>query len=119
VLHFGLEQLALELDFVDRWETAIIRLQLKLMSRLPDSLIARKCGREIAEEASLRARTVLEADWPDYDISWEILREFDQWLRADGNRRNPGTTADMIAACLFACFREGIITPPPRENLPS
>lgn len=118
VLHYGLEHLALELDFVDRWETSIIRLQLKLMAQLPDSLIARKCGRAVAEEASLRARTVLEADWPDYEISREILREFDDWLRADGNRRNPGATADLIVACLFAGFREGIITPPPRENLP-
>ncbi len=118
VLHYGLEQLALELDFVDHWETSVIRLQLKLMAQLPDSLIARKCGRAVAEEASMRARTVLEADWPDYEISREILSEFDVWLRADGNRRNPGATADLVVACLFAGFREGIITPPPRENLP-
>jgi triphosphoribosyl-dephospho-CoA synthase len=118
VLHYGLEQLAMELGFVDRWENSIIRLHLKLMAHLPDTLIARKCGRQLAEEAGLRARTVLEADWPDYEISWGILEEFDDWLRADGHRRNPGTTADLVVACLFAGFREGIITPPPMESLP-
>ncbi|MFN5467079.1 MAG: hypothetical protein ACK5AM_03065 [Pirellulaceae bacterium] len=29
---------------------------------------------------------------------------FDQWLRADGNRRNPGTTADLIAAALMVAL---------------
>lgn len=118
VLHYGLEQLALELGFVDRWENSIIRLHLKLMSHLPDSLIARKCGKQLADEAGLRARTVLESDWPAYEISWDILQEFDEWLRADGNLRNPGTTADLVVACLFSGFREGIITPPPIESLP-
>jgi len=118
ILHYGLEQLAMELGFVDRWENSIIRLHLKLMAHLPDTLIARKCGRELAEEAALRARTVLESEWPDYEISWGILTEFDEWLRADGHRRNPGTTADFVVACLYAGFREGIITPPPLESLP-
>jgi len=118
ILHYGLEQLAQELGFVDRWENSIIHLHLKLMAKLPDSLIARKCGRELADEASLRAGTVLESDWPDYEICWGLLSEFDEWLRADGNKRNPGTTADFVVACLFAGFREGIITPPPMDSLP-
>ena len=74
VLHYGLEQLSQELGFVDRWENAIIRLQLKLMSHVPDSLIARKCGAPVAYEAGLRANTVLETEWPDYDITWELLQ---------------------------------------------
>ena len=31
---------------------------------------------------------------------------FDRWLRADGHRRNPGTTADLVAATLFAAQRD-------------
>ena len=104
ILHFGLEQLSQELGFVDRWENAIIRLQLQLMSHVPDSLIARKCGSRVAYEAGLRARTVLETDWPDYDITWELLQEFDDWLRAEGNSRNPGATADLIVACYTLQF---------------
>ena len=37
------------------------------------------------------------------------LAGFDAWLRADGHRRNPGTTADLIAATLFAGFRDGVL----------
>ena len=39
------------------------------------------------------------------------LQELDEWLRADGHRRNPGTTADLVAASLFAAFREGVLRP--------
>ena len=31
---------------------------------------------------------------------------FDRWLRADGHARNPGTTADLVTACLFVALRE-------------
>ena len=36
--------------------------------------------------------------------------EYDFWLRADGHRRNPGTTADVIAAALFVLLREKRLT---------
>ena len=38
--------------------------------------------------------------------------DFDFWLRADGNRRNPGATADLVAAALFAGLRDGLLPPP-------
>jgi triphosphoribosyl-dephospho-CoA synthase len=39
------------------------------------------------------------------------LTELDFWLRSDGHRRNPGTTADLIAAGLFVGLREGWLLP--------
>jgi triphosphoribosyl-dephospho-CoA synthase len=39
------------------------------------------------------------------------LAELDFWLRTDGHRRNPGTTADLIAAGLFVGLRERILQP--------
>ena len=45
------------------------------------------------------------------------LDKFDAWLRADGHRRNPGTTADLIAATLFAALRDGLINSPTREQI--
>ncbi len=84
----------------------IVGLQLELLARVPDSLIARKCGLETAYEASRRAREILEADWPASPKSIRQIQEFDRWLRADGNHRNPGTTADLLAASLFAILRE-------------
>jgi len=74
---------------------AIVNAQLHLMSREVDSLILRKCGPEIAEETRARAAACLAGD------SVEQRQPFDAWLRADGNRRNPGTTADLLAASIY------------------
>jgi triphosphoribosyl-dephospho-CoA synthase len=37
--------------------------------------------------------------------------ELDRYLRSDGNKLNPGTTADLVAACLFVALRENKVTP--------
>lgn len=84
-------------------EDAIVRLHLQLLAARPDTLIARKCGDAVAAEASFRAAACL---------SGASLAEFDAWLRADGHRRNPGTTADLVTACLFVALRRGIIQLP-------
>ncbi len=78
---------------------AIVRAQLRLMSLEADSLIARKLGPSIAEETRSRAEACLRHDSP------EARTELDMWLRADGNRRNPGTTADFIAAAIYWLIR--------------
>ena len=93
-------------------EGAIIHAHLHLMARHPDTLIARKRGAAEAEESARRARAVLDAGWPDGREAWAALRRLDAWLRAEGRGRNPGTTADLIAACLFVLLREGRITLP-------
>jgi len=36
----------------------------------------------------------------------------DAWLRELGNARNPGTTADLVTACLFVALRDGTIKVP-------
>ncbi|MGD9857664.1 MAG: triphosphoribosyl-dephospho-CoA synthase [Planctomycetaceae bacterium] len=99
-------------------ETAIIRLHLRLMSELPDTLIARKCGPATAQESALRAQRVLDAGWPDADAGRQELVKLDHWLRGDGHRRNPGTTADLVAAILFAALRDGQIRLPADEADP-
>ena len=90
-------------------ETAIIATHLAFLADHPDTLIARKRGTDIAREASHRAAVVLRSGWPDSPGSSLALADFDAWLRLDGNARNPGTTADLIAAGLFAGLREGLI----------
>ena len=80
---------------------AVIQTHLKLMHRFPDSLIARKNGSAVADQSAARAGHVLSAGNVG-DTEWlKAVSDFDFWLRADGNRRNPGTTADLIAAGLF------------------
>jgi triphosphoribosyl-dephospho-CoA synthase len=86
-------------------EGAILFAQLALLAKHPDTLIRRKCGPAEAEEASRRAAAVLAA-------GWDAFAEFDGWLRAEGRRRNPGTTADLLTACLFILLREGTIRLP-------
>ena len=93
-------------------ETAIIDAYLDFLASRPDSLIARKRGDEIAAEASRRAGTVLELGWPDSLEGIESLAAFDDWLRADGHARNPGATADLTTAALFAALRDGTIALP-------
>lgn len=93
------------------WETAVIGTQLDIMAREPDSLIARKCGQDDAKQSQQLAKEVLNAGWPSQP-GQELIVRFDNWLRANGHRRNPGTTADLIAAILFAVIRDHLWTPP-------
>jgi triphosphoribosyl-dephospho-CoA synthase len=86
---------------------AIVRGYLQLLREEPDTLVARKCGRERAQEAADRAAVVsaaVEADDPDAE---RLMADFDFWLRSDGHRRNPGTSADIVAAALFVLLRDG------------
>ena len=111
VLGFGLERLAHWWSVSDgNRNQAIVGLHLDWMAHYSDTLIQRKCGQEVAEESASRAAEILKSDWPNSQQSQEKFAEFDTWLRAEGNKRNPGTSADLVAACLFAGLREGLIS---------
>lgn len=86
---------------------AIVTTYLKLLETYPDSLIQRKCGLQLAQEAGERASLILRTPASRKTNFSTLLEDFDHWLRADGNRRNPGTSADLIAAALFVLLREG------------
>lgn len=91
------------------WQHAIVYLHLWILSLWPDTLIARKCGVTIADEASTRARSLIARAADMTEVDSTELQNFDTWLRADGHRRNPGTTADLIAATLYAGLRDGMV----------
>ena len=59
-----------------------------------------------------KAAEVLQAGWPGTSASHNQLQEFDHWLRSRGNQLNPGTTADLVTAALFAALRNGTIQLP-------
>lgn len=84
-------------------ESAIVAAFLATLAARPDTLIARKRGMTVAEEASRRASEALATG----DVA-----ALDAWLRADGHARNPGATADLIAATLFVGLRDGTIALP-------
>jgi triphosphoribosyl-dephospho-CoA synthase len=112
VLDEALPVLGGRLERGDDVEAAIIACHLHLMTHHPDTLIARKRGQAEAEEASRRARIVLDQGWPENAQARQALTELDAWLRAQGHSRNPGTSADLTTACLFVALREGIIQLP-------
>ena len=85
---------------------AIVHGYLQLLAELPDSLVARKCGRETAEEVSARAAAIVGETSLGSDEYIEAVGELDFYLRSDGHRRNPGTSADLVAAALFVLLRE-------------
>lgn len=81
--------------------TAITQAYLQLLAAVPDTLIARKCGLERAKQISAHAAEVVAAGGVRTPEGQQALRAFDANLRHYGNRFNPGTTADLIAATLF------------------
>jgi triphosphoribosyl-dephospho-CoA synthase len=90
----------------------IIHTHVELIARHGDSLIARKGGAELSQRAATIAGQAIAAGGPGDEAYFEALADFDFWLRSDGNRRNPGATADVIAASLFAALRDCALAPP-------
>jgi triphosphoribosyl-dephospho-CoA synthase len=87
-------------------ETAIVAAYLHILAQHPDSLIARKHGMAQASDVSRRAAGILRAGWPEREQARRLCADFDEWLRQPSNRFNPGTTADLITAALYAALRE-------------
>jgi triphosphoribosyl-dephospho-CoA synthase len=112
VLHEAVPALGQSLRNEHPLETAIIGTFLRLLARHPDSLISRKAGREAALLVTQRAGEVLTAGWPENPRAVERLAEFDRWLRSPAVSLNPGTTADLVSAALFAALRDGTIQLP-------
>ncbi len=93
--------------------SAIVYAHIKTMAEFPDSLIARKLGDEVAAKSAVIARQALEqlTDNDDEDF-WRAVGDLDFWLRSDGHRRNPGTTADLIATAVYVGVLSNQIKPP-------
>jgi len=87
----------------------IVWAHVRLMAEYPDSLIARKCGLPIAEQSQTMASKAIDALANGPDAYFAQVSNLDFWLRSDGHRRNPGTTADLIAAGLFVGLYNGDI----------
>jgi len=91
----------------------IVFAHLSLIARNGDSLIRRKCGQHASDHARFLADKAIQR--LEQGRMEEYLRatgELDFWMRSDGHRRNPGTTADLIAAGLFVGLANRQIPPP-------
>lgn len=120
VFEVGISKLREGIKLFPELSQAIVFTHVAMMANEPDSLIGRKCGDQIAKQSqtmALKAVENLDCDIPSeeqFESFWSAVGELDFWLRSDGHRRNPGTTADLIAATLFVAINNGIITVPLR-----
>jgi len=96
-----------ELKHARDFNTATVHVFLKILSEVPDTLIARKAGKEIAEKISLEAKEILSLGGLTTIEGRKRLFTFDDKLRKAGNMLNPGTTADLVSAVLAVGILEG------------
>jgi triphosphoribosyl-dephospho-CoA synthase len=86
---------------------AVVHTFLKILSKHPDTFIARKVGVEKARQVSSDAKTALELGGLETSEGRKSILELDRKLRESSNRLNPGTTADLMAAALALCTLGG------------
>jgi triphosphoribosyl-dephospho-CoA synthase len=103
--HFGLPLL------VEAWkhwgcvEAAVIECQLHWLATYCDSAIVRKNGLAAAQSVQQQAQEVVRLGGLRSAAGRRAARQLDRSLRTPDNRLNPGTTADLLAACLFVALR--------------
>jgi triphosphoribosyl-dephospho-CoA synthase len=87
--------------------TAVVDTYLKILSEVPDTLVARKLGIGRAKEISLMARRVLKAGGMKNTSGRKAARRMDKSLQRANHRCNPGTTADLTASTLAVLLLNG------------
>jgi triphosphoribosyl-dephospho-CoA synthase len=90
-------------------EQAVVQTFLQLLATVPDTLIARKRGRAIAESVAAQAGRVLAAGGIFSPAGQHAIKALDAELRVNGHSLNPGATADLSAATLFVALLIGVL----------
>jgi len=86
---------------------ATVHTFLKILSEVPDTLIARKVGMSKAKEVSTQAKRVLEKGGLTTSEGRGCLLKFDAKLHDPAHQLNPGTTADITSAVLALATLNG------------
>ncbi len=86
---------------------SVVHTYLKILGDVPDTLISRKYGYELAESTSFKAKDILNRGGLLSKQSKQLLWEFDLELR-NKNKVNPGTSADLTAATILVALLEGM-----------
>ncbi|MEM2917581.1 MAG: triphosphoribosyl-dephospho-CoA synthase [Candidatus Bathyarchaeia archaeon] len=103
----GYPYFAMQLQQTKDINTSTVHTFLKILSEVPDTLIARKAGMDVAKEVSVQAKQVLELGGLATAQGKESLLEFDRRLHTADHKLNPGTTADIITAVLSVALLNG------------
>jgi triphosphoribosyl-dephospho-CoA synthase len=85
---------------------AVAQAHLELLGHQPDTLILRKAGPAAAVAVQARARGVIVAGGLHTARGRAAARRLDRHLRRDGNRLNPGASADLVTAAIFVSLLE-------------
>ncbi|MCJ7455411.1 triphosphoribosyl-dephospho-CoA synthase [Candidatus Bathyarchaeota archaeon] len=103
----GLPFLKRELRSTGNINTAVVDTYLKILSQVPDTLVARKQGVKRAKEISLQAEKVLRKGGMKTQTGRRAVEKMDKALRRSAHRCNPGTTADLTASTLSVLILDG------------
>jgi len=98
---------AQKLEETNNINTATVYTFLKILSEVPDTLIARKAGISKAKEISTRAKKVLDEGGLTTPKGRNHLLKLDAKLRDPTHQLNPGTTADITSAVLASAILNG------------
>jgi triphosphoribosyl-dephospho-CoA synthase len=89
------------------WDDAVVETFLTLLSARRDTHIVRRGSEELARAVTRRAADAVAAGGVRTDAGRNEIAKLDVFLRTDGNIANPGTTADLTAASIFAFLLNG------------
>ena len=101
VFGFVVPNLERNLKKTKNQKKAITQTFLQTLAKHPDTLIARKTNPKKSRQITETAAKVLEAGGVYTKKGKAEIKEFDGQLRTQGNKLNPGTTADLITAALY------------------
>ena len=105
--NIGLPYLVRELQATDDINTAVVDTYLRILSQIPDTLVARKLGMDRAKEISFQAKQVLKAGGMKTAGGRVAVRKMDKTLHRLEHGYNPGTTADLTASTLSVLLLSG------------
>jgi triphosphoribosyl-dephospho-CoA synthase len=102
----GFPALIEALSQTKKYSSAVVHAFLSILSRVPDTLIARKNGIEAAIQVSHMANKVLSLGSVFTSEGKMELKELHNSLSDASHSLNPGTTADLTAAAVFLSLLE-------------
>jgi triphosphoribosyl-dephospho-CoA synthase len=103
----GLPFLVRELRATGDINTAVVDTYLRILSQVPDTLVARKLGIGKAREVSLMAKRALKAGGMKTSRGRKEAEDMDKSLQRADHQCNPGTTADLTASTLSILLLSG------------
>lgn len=85
-----------------RVENAVLATYLWMLGQWPDTFIQRKAGSKAANKVMKDSKKLYKRIISLPESRWlDEINAFDEQLRAEGSKLNPGTTADLLTGTIF------------------